>query len=61
MELNMTFKMLKTGLFICMLGCFTAGLALAADTNSEIEKDKPEEIGQKIIDLYNLLKEKITQ
>ena len=38
----MTFKMLKTGLFICMLGCFTAGLALAADTNSEIEKDKPE-------------------
>ena len=25
------------------------------------EKDKPEEIGQKIIDLYNLLKEKITQ
>lgn len=42
MELNMTFKMLKTGLFICMLGCFTAGLALAADTNSEIEKDKPE-------------------
>lgn len=27
----------------------------------DIEKDKPEEIGQKIIDLYNLLKEKITQ
>ena len=26
-----------------------------------IEKDKPEEIGQKIIDLYNFLKEKITQ
>lgn len=25
----------------------------------DIEKDKPEEIGQKIIDLYNLLKEKI--
>ena len=25
------------------------------------EKDKPEDIGQKIIDLYNLLKEKITQ
>ena len=42
MEFNMTFKMLKTGLFMCMLGCFAAGLALAADTNSEIEKDKPE-------------------
>ena len=27
----------------------------------DTEKDKPEEIGQKIIDLYNLLKEKITQ
>ncbi|WP_288624589.1 PD-(D/E)XK nuclease family protein [uncultured Brachyspira sp.] len=27
----------------------------------DIEKDKPEEIGQKIIDLYNFLKEKITQ
>ena len=27
----------------------------------DIEKDKPEEIGQKIIDLYNLLKEKIAQ
>ena len=27
----------------------------------DIEKDKPEKIGQKIIDLYNLLKEKITQ
>ncbi|TXJ51152.1 PD-(D/E)XK nuclease family protein [Brachyspira aalborgi] len=27
----------------------------------DIEKDKPKEIGQKIIDLYNLLKEKITQ
>ena len=27
---------------MCMLGCFAAGLALAADTNSEIEKDKPE-------------------
>ena len=27
----------------------------------DIEKDKPEEIGRKIIDLYNLLKEKITQ
>lgn len=27
----------------------------------DIEKYKPEEIGQKIIDLYNLLKEKITQ
>lgn len=27
----------------------------------DVEKDKPEEIGQKIIDLYNLLKEKITQ
>ena len=25
----------------------------------DTEKDKPEEIGQKIIDLYNLLKEKI--
>ena len=27
----------------------------------DIEEDKPEEIGQKMIDLYNLLKEKITQ
>ena len=27
----------------------------------DIEEDKPEEIGQKIIDLYDLLKEKITQ
>ena len=27
----------------------------------DVEKDKPEEIGQKIIDLYNLLKEEITQ
>ena len=27
----------------------------------DIEKDKPEETAQKIIDLYNLLKEKITQ
>lgn len=36
----MTLKRLKTGLLIYLLGCFAAGWAFAADSNSE--EDKPE-------------------